>query len=50
MLKQTIQEKIESTDFNNAKEDVMNLLKDPSSLNLWSKDFFFAVCEKIKTI
>lgn len=50
ILKQRFQERIACTDFNNAKKDVENLLKDPSSLELWSKEFFRTICEKIKTI
>lgn len=50
ILKQTLRERIGSTDFNNAKKDVENLLKDPSSLELWSDDFFKVICTKIKTI
>ncbi|MBW1701878.1 MAG: nucleotidyl transferase AbiEii/AbiGii toxin family protein [Deltaproteobacteria bacterium] len=50
ILKQRLQERIGSTDFNNAKKDVENLLKDPSSLELWSEEFFKVICEKIKTI
>lgn len=45
ILKQKLKEKIESTDINNAKKDVANLLKDPSSLELWSEDFFKVVCD-----
>ena len=50
ILKQMLQERIISTDFNNAKNDVKNLLKDPSSLEIWSKEFFSSVCDKIKTV
>lgn len=48
ILKQKLFEKIDSIDFNKAKKDVENLLKDPSSLELWSKEFFRVVCVKIK--
>ncbi len=50
LMKQKLREKISSTDFNNARKDVENLLKDPSSLELWSEEFFRIICEKIKTI
>ena len=50
ILKQMLQEKIESIDFNNAKKDVENLLKDPSLLDLWSDEFFRVICKKIKII
>jgi predicted nucleotidyltransferase component of viral defense system len=50
ILKQMLQERIVSTDFNNAVNDVKNLLKDPSSLELWSDEFFRSVCDKIITV
>ena len=50
LMKQKLSEKIGATDFHNARKDVENLIKDPSSLELWSGEFFSVVCEKIKTI
>ncbi|MBI5416974.1 nucleotidyl transferase AbiEii/AbiGii toxin family protein [Candidatus Poribacteria bacterium] len=49
VLKQRLHERIDSIDFNDAKKDVENLLKDPSSLKLWSVEFFKIVCEQVKT-
>ncbi len=49
MLKQMFEKKIGSTNFNEAKRDVEHLLKNPSSLEVWSNKFFRAICEKIKT-
>ena len=49
-LKQKLQDRIIATDFNDAGKDVENLLKDPSSLELWSKDFFRIICGKVKII
>jgi len=49
-LMKQLYERISITDFNNAKKDVENLLKDPSSLELWSEEFFQIICEKIMTI
>jgi len=48
-LKQRLHQKIDTTDFDNAQNDVATLLKDPSSLELWSKTFFRTVCESIRT-
>lgn len=47
ILKQRLREKIDSIDFKNAKKDVETLLKDTSSLKLWSKEFFRVICERI---
>ena len=47
ILKQKLQGKISAVDFNNAKKDVENFLKKPDFLEIWSKDFFKAVCDKI---
>ena len=49
ILKQRLHQRIEATDFDNAQDDVADLLKDPSSLELWSETFFRAVCERIRT-
>jgi len=49
ILKQKLMKKIECTDFNNAAKDVLNFLKDPSSLELWSEEFFRVICKKIRT-
>lgn len=49
-LKSMLLEKIVQVNFAGAVRDVENLLRDPSSLKLWSKDYFRVVCEKIKTI
>lgn len=50
LMKQKLYVRISATDFNNARKDVENLLKNPSSLEIWSEQFFRAVCEKIKAI
>lgn len=49
LMKERLRERIGTIDFNNAKKDVENLLKSPSSLELWSEEFFRDVCKKIKT-
>ncbi len=50
ILKKKLQDRIMSTDFNNARTDVENLLKDPSSLELWSEEYFKIISENISTI
>ncbi|MBD3338818.1 MAG: nucleotidyl transferase AbiEii/AbiGii toxin family protein [Candidatus Lokiarchaeota archaeon] len=49
-LKEKLKERIHDTDWNNARKDVENLVKDPASLSLWSSEFFNAICDKIKVI
>ena len=49
MLKEMLLEKVKTINFDKAKKDVENLLKDTSSIKLWSKEYFRAVCHKIKT-
>jgi predicted nucleotidyltransferase component of viral defense system len=49
-LRKMLLERIEQVDFTNAVRDVENLLKDTSSLRLWSKEYFRAVCGRMKTI
>jgi len=49
ILKEMLLEKVKTINFYKAKKDVENLLKDTSSLKLWSKEYFRAVCQKIKT-
>ena len=49
-LKEMLLDRIDSLDFDDAGKDVGNFIKDTSSLELWSKDYFKAICEKIKTV
>ena len=41
-------EKIENTDFNNAKKDIAPFINDQSAIKLWSKAFFMDIVSKIK--
>ena len=43
-----LKERIEVVDFNNAKQDVERFIVDKSSLEIWSKDYFLALSEKLK--
>lgn len=49
-LKQKLCQRIDNTDWNSARKDVENLIKDQSSLELWSVEFFKVICERIKII
>jgi hypothetical protein len=50
LLKQKIYTRIATVDFEIASKEVANFIKDQSSLELWSADFFKVIGEKIKTI
>lgn len=42
--------KITETDFENAKKDVIYFLNDKDAVNLWSKEFFLEITQKIMTL
>lgn len=42
--------KINETDFKNAKSDILPFIKDKDAVNLWSKQFFLDVINKIITL
>lgn len=41
-------DKINQTDFENAKKDILPFIKDKNAIDLWSKDFFQQIIQKIK--
>ena len=43
-----LKERIEVVDFNNAKQDVQRFIVDVSPLQIWSKDYFLVLTEKLK--
>jgi predicted nucleotidyltransferase component of viral defense system len=47
-LKNLLLTKIEATDFQNAKKDVLPFIKDSQALDLWTKAFFVGLLEKLK--
>ncbi|HSA31622.1 MAG TPA: nucleotidyl transferase AbiEii/AbiGii toxin family protein [Candidatus Omnitrophota bacterium] len=49
-LERMLLEKIGQVDFDLARQDVKNFLKDPAPLSLWSKEYFQAVCAKIRCV
>lgn len=49
-LIQSIHEKINKLDFEIARKDVLPLLKDPKKIDVWSRDFFLAVTDHLKTV
>ncbi len=38
---------VDEIDFEESKEDVIPFIKDISSLNIWSKDFFISITDKL---
>ena len=49
-LKEMLFKKIKTINFDQAKKDVENFIKDTASLSLWSKEYFKIICNKIKTV
>ncbi|MCH9634593.1 MAG: hypothetical protein S4CHLAM7_13460 [Chlamydiae bacterium] len=49
-LIELFEKKIDSLDISSAKEDMVNFAMDRSQIELWSKEFFREVIQKIKTI
>lgn len=47
-FRQLLQEKIETTQINSAKEDVIRFIKDPQKLDIWSQKYFEDLTEKLK--
>ena len=46
-LKKLLCERFESIDYENAKSDVQDFIKDKSQLNLWSSAFFKSITENL---
>ena len=44
-IKEILRKRFESIDFNQAKEDVLPFIRNPSALDMWSPDFFMAITE-----
>ena len=47
-LKQLLAEKINSIDFEAAKKDVINFVKDKSAIKIWSPEFFHELTRRLK--
>ena len=48
ILKEMLIKKFNEIDYQDAKEDVKPFIKDVNSLNIWSKEFFVSITEKLK--
>ena len=47
-VKQMLNQRFEEIDYKQAREDVLPFVKDPSSLTLWSSDFFQQITEELQ--
>lgn len=47
ILKELLTKKFNEIDYNEAKEDIVPFIKDVDSLNIWSKEFFISITEKL---
>ena len=47
VLKELLIQKFHDINYSEAKEDVLPFIKDVDSLNLWSKDFFISVTQRL---
>ncbi|MFK5937287.1 MAG: nucleotidyl transferase AbiEii/AbiGii toxin family protein [Sulfurimonas sp.] len=48
ILKELLYKRVETLDVELAKDDVKRFIYDENELNIWSKDFFIAIIEKIE--
>lgn len=47
-IKEILRRRFESIDFNQAREDVIPFIKNPSAVDIWNQDFFAAITENLK--
>ena len=47
-VKKMLKQRFESLDFKQAKEDVLPFVKDKTKLDLWSKEFFINLVERLE--
>lgn len=47
ILKELLIKKFSKIDYSDAKEDVLPFIKDTTSLNIWSKDFFISITSNL---
>lgn len=48
-VKQLLKDKFEHVDYEAAKEDVANFIKNKQSLSLWKKDFFLSTIDRLQS-
>ena len=49
-LKALLNERFESLDIEQAKQDVLPFIKDKTKLDLWSKEFFIEITKKLQSV
>jgi len=49
-LKEKLLERIQEIDWESARKDVENFVKDRASLELWSAAYFKMICDRIKLV
>ena len=47
-IKDILHRRFESIDYDQARQDVLPFIKNPSAVEIWSKDFFFAITENMR--
>ena len=47
-IKAILRRRFESIDFDQAREDVIPFIRDPSAVDIWSRDFFVAITENLR--
>ena len=47
ILKELLRKKFSRIDYSDAKEDVLPFIKNTTSLNSWSKDFFISITNNL---
>lgn len=50
ILKEMLQERFDSINYESAKDDVRSFIKDKKSIEMWSSDFFKQITEKLKCV
>ncbi|MGI6359466.1 MAG: hypothetical protein ACOX02_00275 [Acholeplasmatales bacterium] len=48
-LKEMLNKKFSSIDYQNAKEDVIAFIKDKRKIDLWSKEFFIDITNNLRS-
>lgn len=47
-IKDFLHRRFESIDYDQARQDVLPFIKNPAAVEIWSKDFFFAITENMR--